>query len=39
MQTNQICNVFGARTNNRPLQPTNGRTISLGKAADKAANK
>lgn len=31
--SNQVCNVFGARTNNRPLQAPNGRPISYGKAS------
>ena len=33
VQTNQICNVIGSRTNNRPIQPINGRIISLGKVS------
>jgi hypothetical protein len=30
LQTNALCNILGARTNNRLLQPLNGRTIKLG---------
>lgn len=30
LQTNALCNVLGARTNNRVLQPLNDRTIHLG---------
>ncbi|BDA43798.1 probable carbonic anhydrase [Coccomyxa sp. Obi] len=28
--TSKLCNILGARTNNRVLQPLNGRTISIG---------
>ena len=38
MQKNAICNVLGGRTNNRPLQPTNGRVISLANAPSNVAN-
>ncbi|EIE19266.1 hypothetical protein COCSUDRAFT_58562 [Coccomyxa subellipsoidea C-169] len=31
--TNQLCNVFGARTNNRVLQPLNGRSVHIGSTA------
>ena len=33
LQSNQICNVFGARTNNRPLQPVNERNIKIAMRA------
>ena len=38
MQKNAICNVLGGRTNNRPLQPSNGRVISLANAPSNVAN-
>ena len=38
MQKNAICNVLGGRTNNRPLQPTNGRVISLANIPGSVAN-
>ncbi|CAK0782928.1 hypothetical protein CVIRNUC_006123 [Coccomyxa viridis] len=33
-----ICNVVGARTNNRPVQPANGRVISLANVPGNIAN-
>lgn len=30
VQTNQVCNILGARTNNRVLQNLFDRTIELG---------
>ena len=38
VQKNAICNVLGGRTNNRPLQPSNGRVISLANAPSNIAN-
>ncbi|CAL8468224.1 g7763 [Coccomyxa elongata] len=35
--TNQLCNILGARTNNRVLQPLNARTIELGTPATSGA--
>ena len=38
MQKSAICNVVGARTNNRPVQPANGRMISLANVPNNVAN-
>ena len=38
MQKSAICNVVGARTNNRPVQPANGRVISLANVPNNVAN-
>ncbi len=33
VSNNALCNIEGSRTNNRPLQPLNGRTLFLANPA------